>query len=260
MTATVHFPALPGSTIDPPEIAPHEVQLWTARLDLTPARVRGFAAVLSRDERERAERFHASRHRRRFTVARGLTRALIGAHTASPPEAIVFRYGSQGKPAIEQPEGQLDFNVSHSSDQIVVALRHGRPVGVDIERLRPVREAGAIAAKHFSPEEIARLEALPARDFTTGFFNCWTRKEALIKAVGEGVFVAIDRFVVSLEPNDPARLLCLDGKAEDAADWSLFHLEPAAGVIGALAVGGQTPPAPRAWTIDPERQALPGID
>ena len=260
MTATVHFTALPGPAVDPPALGPHEIHLWSARLDVSSRRLEMLQAVLSDDERRRAERFRQPRHRRRFTAGWGLTRALLGAYSATPPQDLELRYGPKGKPALCRPSGGPEFNLSHSGEQIVVALSRDHPLGVDIEQLRQIREALPIARKHFSAGELARLEALPASEFMTGFFHCWTRKEALIKAVGEGVFVALDRFDVSLGPGEPARLLALDGEATRAASWSLFHLEPTAGVIGALATEDTAVASPAAWAIDLETQTLPGID
>jgi len=260
MTATVHFPALPGATVDPPPLVAGEIQLWSARLDLSPRRVETLATVLSDEERQRAARYRFPRHRRRFEVSWSLTRSLLGAFLRMPPGGIELRYGPKGKPALDQDGQKLEFNLSHSGEHLVVALRLGRQLGVDVERLRPVQEARSIARRFFSPGEVESLEALPTEDYMRGFFNCWTRKEALIKAVGEGVFVSLDRFDVSLMPNEPARLLSLDGGTAGAATWSLFHLEPASGVIGALATDEPLVSHPQAWTIDAERQSLPGID
>lgn len=260
MTATVHFPVHPGKTVDPADLEPSEIHLWSARLDVSTERVAALASVLSDDERQRAQRYRLARHRRRFEVGWGLTRALLGSYLGETPRGIELRYGPKGKPALSRPDTDLAFNLAHSGEHLVVAVGRGQRLGVDIERSRPVHEARSIAHRFFSRQETERLEALSDADYMHGFFRCWTRKEALIKAVGEGVFVSLDRFDVSLAPGEPARLLALDGRADGVDDWSLFHLEPAPGVLGALATDDPPPAAPRAWTMNAEEQSLPGID
>ena len=138
-------------------------------------------------------------------------------------------------------------------------MQRGHRIGVDLEHLRVVGEWRGIAKRSFSPREVQVLEALPEAQRTVGFFNCWTRKEALIKAHGEGVFTSLRRFEVSLDPSVLPRLLRLDGDRSGTEVWSLHHLEPSPGCVGALASDLPGQSALRAWVLDPDRQELPGI-
>jgi len=167
-------------------------------------------------------------------LARGLLRAILGAHLGLEPGAIRFVYGPQGKPAIA--DSPLRFNLSHSEDLAVCALGRDLELGVDVERLRPVPEAESIARRYFCPAECADLLAVSPSARTQAFFHCWTRKEAYVKALGGGLSVALDGFQVTLRPGEAARLVHLDGQPDHAAEWSLEDLPLASGFVGALAV------------------------
>jgi len=260
MNAPVRFSPLAGERVEPPDLGLDEIHLWTSRLDLAPERVEALASLLSPAERERAARYRSSRHRRRFEVSWGLTRALLAAYQGEAPQDIRISYGAKGRPALDEPTGEFEFNLSHSGDRLALGVRRRGRLGIDIERLRPVEEARGIARRFFSRREYERLETLADHDRLDGFFNCWTRKEALVKATGEGVFAALARFEVSLAPGEPARLLTLDGSSEGTDRWSLFHLHPAPGVVGALATQGPAPVEVRAWSVEPDRQMLAGVD
>jgi 4'-phosphopantetheinyl transferase len=254
MISAVQFEPAPGTVVSPPPLASGEIHLWSARLEASPGRLERLSAVLSSRERARAGRYRFERHRRRYQVTWGLTRSLLGCYTATDPSALSFEFGAKGKPELVTPTA-LQFNISHSGERVVLAITSSWPLGVDIEELRPLEDAAGIARRFFSAEEVRAFEALDEAHQLEGFFNCWTRKEALIKAVGEGVFVSLDRFDVSLAPGEPARLVSLDGQPATNEPWHLVHLQPEAGMIGALATPAQ-PSSVRAWDLDLARQSI----
>jgi 4'-phosphopantetheinyl transferase len=214
-----------------------EVHVWRIDLERPAAAVDRWAALLAPDEAARAARFRFARHRRRFTVARGVVRELVGRYLGSPPEEVAFAYGANGKPHLAPPAGaRLALNVTHSAELAVVAFSAAVELGVDVERRRAMPRALEIAARFFSPAERRALAALPPAARDDAFFRCWTRKEAYLKAVGDGLTVRLAGFDVTLGPGDPPRLLAIDGDPGRAAAWELAHLEPAAGYLGALVV------------------------
>lgn len=149
-------------------------------------------------------------------------------------------YGLRGKPSLAPSYGgeSIRFNVSHSNELALYAMTNHREVGVDIEFMRPLDEVESIARRFFSTREQAILRSLPAHLKQQGFYNCWTRKEAYIKATGEGISQPLDQFDVSLAPGEPARLLSVSGKPDEASRWSFEVLRPSIEYAAALAVEG----------------------
>jgi 4'-phosphopantetheinyl transferase len=188
--------------------------------------------TLSADERQRATRFHFDKHRSRFIAARGLLRMILGAYTGLAPARIQFIYGPNGKPTLQ--DGPVQFNVSHSEDRALYAVALDMPLGVDLERLRWSDDLDGIALSTFSPAERLEYRMLAHDRKTEAFFRGWTRKEAFIKAIGDGLSYPLERFDVSLGKH--AQLLSLDGDHERAGQWSLYHLNPGEGYVGALAI------------------------
>ena len=218
-----------------------EVHVWRACLDPDASCVEHLQRTLSADESHRAARFHFPRDRRRFIVARGVLRDILGRYLGVPPSELGFRYSSYGKPALADAgdEEGLRFNISHSHEMALFAVTRGREIGVDIEYLRREIACEEIAERFFSIHERASLRALPAEAKHQAFFNCWTRKEAYIKAHGEGLSLPLDQFDVSLAPGEPAALLATRGDPREALRWSLQALTPGPGYVAALAVEGQ---------------------
>ena len=215
-----------------------EVHLWTTTLDLPASEVQELLETLSIDERARADRYHFAHDRMRFTVARGVLRAILGCYLNTPPEELRFYYSPHGKPDLVE-DAALRFNVSHSGGIAVYGITRGRAIGVDIERIRGIVDIESISERFFSPQEVAVLGTLPPQAHAVAFFACWTRKEAYIKARGEGLSMPLDRFDVSLAPGEPAALLRAYGDPLEASRWSLRAFAPAPGYVAALAVEGQ---------------------
>jgi 4'-phosphopantetheinyl transferase len=228
----------------PPEdltLSNADVHVWRACLDQAASCVQALQQTLCADELRRAARFHFPRDRRRFTVARGVLRHILGRYLRRPPAALEFRYSAYGKPALAvglEASG-VRFNVSHSHEMALFAVTCGREVGVDIEYLSREIRAEEIAERFFSARERADLHSLPAEVKHRAFFNCWTRKEAYIKAHGEGLSLPLDGFDVTLAPGEPAALLATRGDPREASRWALQALTPGPCYVAALAVEGR---------------------
>jgi 4'-phosphopantetheinyl transferase len=218
-----------------PALGGNDIHLWRCRLAAAePVRI-ALGATLSDDERERAARFRFEPDRNRYVVARGLLRRVLAGYLDVAPERLRLRYEQHGKPVLvrEQPGRSLDFNVSHSGELAVLAVGWSRRVGVDIEKVRPNVEAEEIAQRFFSPNEVQLLRSLPCHLRQDGFFCCWTRKEAYVKACGEGLQIALDSFDVTLHPAAPARFTRGVGPA-----WQLVGFMAEPGYPGALVYDG----------------------
>lgn len=217
------------------------VHVWLADLEPGALVVDDLARVLSPDEQERAARFYFDRDRRRYIVARGVLRRLIGRYLALPPTQIRFDYGKHGKPelAADMGVGNLEFNVSHSQTLALFAFTWGRVLGVDIEFARELDDAEGIARMNFSPREFAIFHQLPDTQKKDAFFNCWTRKEAFIKAIGEGLSHPLHQFDVTFVPGDLAKLIYVAEDAAEANRWRLLALHPHEEYKAALIVYGQ---------------------
>jgi len=202
--------ACPGSF---PELAEHKVHVWSASLTLDPVILDKFNSALSGEERARAERFVFERDRDSFTAAHGILRDVLARYLKCAPGGVNYICGPDGKPAVSSPGSRhpLRFNLSHSHGIAVIAIADGREIGVDVEKIRPEFAGLEIASRYFSVEEVEELRALPASLQAEGFFLCWTRKEAYVKALGEGLRFPLDSFRVSLSPGQPAELYKDDG-------------------------------------------------
>lgn len=232
-----------GAPGRPPEAG--EVQLWVADLDRPPLPLGRLAASLDPEERRRAGRFRFDVHRDRFTAGRGLLRHLLGRFLGLSPKAIVFRYGWKGKPHLALPRGyagaELRFNLSHSANGALFAVARGRTLGVDLERLRPLDDAEALVERFFHPSERRVFAGVPPEERLTCFYAGWTRKEAYVKARGDGLSLPTTEFEVVLAPGEPPRLVGFEREAEEVERWSFASVEPARGFLGAVAVEGEAP-------------------
>jgi 4'-phosphopantetheinyl transferase len=212
-----------------------EPEVVVASLDVDPGPLSG---LLSPDERQRAARFAFERDRRRYIVARARLRQLLGERLGAVPESLQFVYNPYGKPALaRRPETRdLRFNLSYCGDVAVYAFAEGREVGVDVEEVRRLPDADEVAMRFFSRRERAAYLRLPLRERPQGFFNCWTRKEAFIKALGDGLSHPLEAFDVTLAPGRPARILRVGRAPASRCGWRLSSIVPGPGLVGALAV------------------------
>src|SRR2546425_2209742 len=211
------------------------IDIVVARLNQRLAAVRALSVWLSDGERQRASRFAFDRDRRRFVVTRARLRQLLGVRLGMRPDSVELVYGERGKPALARgyAGSDLRFNVSHSDDVAVYAFSSGGKIGCAVEAVRVIRDADDIAACFFSRHENEAYLALDWRDKPRGFFNCWTRKEAFIKALGDGLYHPLERFDVSLAPGEPARILRVENTPGDCCGWHMESFSPALGFVAA---------------------------
>ncbi len=216
-------------------------EVVTLPLDATDDAVRASTELLSSAERERASRFAFDADRRRFTISRAGLRSLLGARLGLPARDVEFTYGKNGKPALarSQPECDVRFNVAHSGDWAVYAFAMGREIGVDVEIFRKIPNANNIAVRFFSSRENESYDRLAPIDKPLGFLNCWTRKEAFIKAVGDGMTYPLRSFDVSLDPDTPAEILRVGSERGANCGWVLYDIPFGPDIVGACVVRAQ---------------------
>lgn len=219
-----------------PWLPPGEVHVWRCALDPPAAELEQLRALLSPEEAARAARFHFEADRRAFVAARGYLRRLLGGYLGQSPASVELRCGSHGKPEVAGTA--VGFNLSHSGGAALFAFAREADVGVDLERHRADLAQLEIAEHFFSPAEVAALRSVPESGRQEAFFDCWTRKEAFIKALGEGLSHPLDSFDVALLPGEPARLLATRPDPEEASRWTLRSLDVGRGWSAALAVRG----------------------
>src|SRR5271167_91390 len=207
----------------PLSIPEDEVQLWRIDLEALGADESRWRKTLSSDELERASRFHFPRDRQRFAASRSLLRILLADYLATDPAAVSFSYSEKGKPSLggAYAGSNLKFNISHSGGVTLLAFTRDREIGVDVEQVRGDSDLKAIARRFFSPKEQTQLANLPGEKSVDAFFRCWTRKEAYIKAVGDGLSLPLDQFDVSFDAGDASALLATRPDASEARHWLL---------------------------------------
>ena len=225
----------------PVPLPPDEVHVWRAELDVDPVALRRLRETLSADEQARAERFHAPADRSRYIAGRGILRALLASYLGARAGDLRFHSNAHGKPALLPGSGTEDlrFNLAHSHGRALFAFAVGREVGVDLEYVEPARADHHLAERFFSPQEVTMLRTLPESVQTDAFFHCWTRKEAYLKARGEGLGCGLARFTVSVTPSQQTDLLLESNDSAEAGRWSLRALAPGDGYVGAVAAEGK---------------------
>ena len=223
-----------------------DIAIRLFRLDLAADRIAGLTALLDDGERERADRFHHVRDRRRFIARRGLLRLLLAELGAGKAATLRYTHNEYGKPALaDRPD--LHFSLSHSAGLALCVVAEDIEIGCDIERRDHELADPAVARRLFAPAEWRALEALPSGRRTEGFFNGWTRKEAFIKAIGLGASHPLDSFEVTLTPGEPARIV------RGGDGWSIATFEPVPGYQAALVAAGDaaaSTSAPRWFSAD----------
>ena len=232
MCDTISWPTNPGRF----ELEDTHVHVWRADLDCEKTALPRLESTLAPEEKGRADRLIFRSDRDTYVATRGILRQLLGGYLNRSPADVTFHYGPRGKPTLygESLERSIQFSVSHSGRMALLAFAAGRHIGIDLEFIRPTIAALEIAERYFSPQEVIELRALPGSRLAEAFFLCWTRKEAYVKAKGEGLHIPLDSFTVSLTPEQAARLECADSYR-----WSIRSLRPAPLYVGALVAEGQ---------------------
>jgi 4'-phosphopantetheinyl transferase len=220
------FDLLPGQT---------EVHVWPVRLTASAAINCAYRTLLSNEETAQADRFAFEHLRRSYELSQGALRLLLGHYLECRPRDVEFTFGHRGKPAVRD-YSRIRFNMAHSRGLALYAFTADCEVGVDVEQVRSIPEIEQIASYYFCRSEAS--DVLSIHDTAArqeAFFRCWTRKEAYIKAVGDGLHLPLDQFQVTLSPSDPTRLVHIGNDVSAALKWTLQHLEPAPRYVGALA-------------------------
>ena len=216
---------------------PSGVQVWAAWLDGRGAGIAGFWPTLSSQEQERAGRLAIERERARFVAARGLLRTILASCLGTEPGSVEFVYSATGKPSLGGAFANCgrEFNVAHSGDLAVFAVARDGVVGVDVEQIRPIPDLSTLSQRYFSPRECGEINHLSGEEATRGFFKLWTRKEAWLKATGQGITGALNSIEVVGPPSEEG--LCIRPPEDSGcARLCLHDLAPAPGFLGALAV------------------------
>jgi 4'-phosphopantetheinyl transferase len=219
-----------------------DVHVWTSILRETPQELADFECLLNREEKKRADRFVRVADRSRYVAAHGILRQLLSRYLGTDPRAHRFVTNEFGKPALAPTkEGRrLWFNLAHSGELVLIAFAN-RQVGVDVERIRTDIDVMSLAQGQFADREIAALTAIESIERVTAFFRCWTRKEAYLKARGEGLSFALKQFAVSFGRSEAPSVCWVAGDPLAPSKWSLIDLSLFDGYAGALAIEGVTP-------------------
>ncbi len=227
----------------PPEtvsLGQNEVHVWRASLRLPARQIETLKLNLSDEELKRAIRFHFQKDRNRFIVARGLLRTILGLYLNVEPKQVRLCYSANGKPKLfsQNCDERHCFNISHSHGLALFAVTRDRNIGIDLEYIQTGFASEGIPERFFSHREVEMLRSLPEDLQQEAFFYCWTRKEAYLKARGDGLRFPLDKCEVSVSPREPASLLRIIGDPDEASRWSLKTLSPGSGYAAALAVLG----------------------
>ena len=235
------FPDSWAAVSGPVKLNNNDVHVWRDSVVQPRGKVQSFKQILSADEIKRAKRFLFEKDMTRFIVARGLLRTILGLYLKEEPARLSFSVSRHGKPELASTTGDrsIFFNVSHSNELVLIAFARKREIGVDIEYIRSDIAYGKIANRFFSNQENSALNCLPRHTRLKSFYACWTRKEAYLKAEGEGLSRGLDSFNVSVAPDKPAALLNINNDATKASCWSLVDLYPGDGYAAAIAVKGR---------------------
>lgn len=221
--------------LSPPDaliLSDEQVDIWYVDLNHTMPQLTECSTILSADECARADRFKFEKHRHAFTLARGIMRQILAKYLHLDASSMVFEYGEQGKPFLNN----IAFNMSHSHGVMLLAVTKSTPVGVDVEWVREKFIGDALAKVSLSEQEFLQYQQLPEASKKQSFFHVWTCKEAVIKALGQGVFFGLKDFSVNIMPKEPAKLLSI--KDDSSSAWHLYHFLAKESYPGAVAWRG----------------------
>jgi 4'-phosphopantetheinyl transferase len=217
------------------------VDVWSLRTDDPDLPLSYLEGLLAPDELARANRFRFEHLRRNYILSRGSLRVLCSRYLKTHPASIPIRYGTNGKPELG-PDCKLRFNLSHSGALTVFAFAYELELGVDVEQIREIKDIEAVVRRFFCPEEAAEVLGAPDTARAHVFHTCWTRKEAFIKATGNGLSTPLDSFRVTVKDNEPTRLAHINFNEDEGGRWSLLSLHLPPRYVGALCYRGPALP------------------
>jgi 4'-phosphopantetheinyl transferase len=218
-----------------PDLPTDVAHVWIRPLQVPPPVEEAGYELLSPEERQRAARFRIGSPRSNFILTRSTLRSLAGYYLGTSPQDLSFRYSEYGKPVLDGPS-DLRFNVSHTDGLALIAFVRTREIGVDVEKIKAATDAKTLAERFFSIRERGALENLSGEELHAAFFRCWTRKEAYVKARGEGLSLPLDQFDVSVAEDELKALLATRPDSSEAGKWMLRDLPTSPGYAAALAV------------------------
>ena len=211
-----------------------EIHIYRSSLESTDEKLIGSELLLSPDELQKAYRFKFEKDRDHYITGRALLRNILGKYLNQSPENIIFSYSEKGKPYIK--DSLIKFNLAHSGSMAVFAFAENAEVGIDIEYMRELPDALEIAKRFFSDEEVKEFMKVSEDEIRAAFFNCWTRKEAFIKAIGEGLSYPLKDFTVTLIPGDNPEIKWIKKKNDEVKEWKLINIQTDQNYISSLAV------------------------
>lgn len=220
-----------------PTLEKYEAHVWCADLNFSEEEIPKFFELLSEEEKNRAQRFHFTKDRTHFIAARSLLRKILAQYVNIAPEKLQFIYNAFGKPAL-QHHADLQFNLSHSHSVALFAITREQSIGVDIEFMERNCDIDAIVERYFSANEYLIIKNLSGREKIQAFFNGWARKEAFLKALGEGLSYPLAQVEVTLNSAIPAKIIALHDIKLNLVDWHLQALDPLPHYAAALVVKG----------------------
>lgn len=227
----------------------HDVHLWLTTLDTSRLDTSALLGELDEEEIRRAEKFRFESDYARYVLSHAMLRRCLGSYVDVQPKRIVLASDQNGKPHLVDPtDAGITFNLSHSGDCILIGFAKNRAIGVDIERLRSLKDMEHVVDLSFSASERAAFRALAVQDQLAAFYRIWVQKEAYLKACGSGLKLPLDKVSVTADPHQPVALHAVDtAEASNAREWLMHEMTTAPGYM-AVAVVGNGPTVFSHWT------------
>ena len=201
----------------------NEIHIYSADFTSVIECLEDFNKILSDEEKNKAARFHFEKDRNNFVLSRGILKSILAHYLKKNPKHIIFQFNDYGKPFLREIKN-IEFNISHSKNKLLLAFSSNISIGADIEFMNADFAKGDIAKKFFSPFEVSRLNKLSNGLKIEGFYNCWTRKEALIKGIGKGLSIPLDSFDVELIPGKVPKIFDLRFDSKEKGEWEIIDL------------------------------------
>ncbi len=218
------------------QLSDRHVDVWRISTALEAGQIAALDSVLSPQQRARAQRMRVAEKRKQYIIAQGLTRVLLGKLLAADPAALEFDRGPKGKPYLggEFGDSGVQFNMTHTSHMALIAITLSREVGIDVERIRDNLQWEKLARRYFSPLEYSGYCRLPESERLRSFFVCWTRKEAVLKAIGTGLGGGLASFDITVDPDAAPALVANRWQGRFHGHWTLHPLHPGADYVATL--------------------------